>query len=789
MKNRLFHTLLAIIALLTQTACTIGRYVEPDQHVLHQVALDVKMADDSPVTADVKEALKNATNYYKQKPNTKFLGIKWAPVGKWMYCFMTDTTSNLWNNYWHNIGQAPVIYSEGLAARTADQLKQLLDAKGCFSSKVTFDTLGIDGHNIAIAYHVRATRRRVVDEVVYRTADPAVQALLRTWRDDSPLQAGMPYDQEKISAERSRIVSNLREAGYYHASPDRVTFLVDTTYSDNRLSIDVLVDSRGLKVYHINNIFIYPNSTAGLRSGESVFDTLIQSTPGRRSSIDYQFIYDKPMTLSPKTISRTMMLFPGMTYRPRYITNTYNSLLSLRNFKYINIEFTESPASSDTLPLVDAHVRLIRSNQQRVSLSVELTNASPLSLQDSGNFVSGGNLGVETAIEYQHKNLFGGAELFKIKGSLLIELPKFIFKNGSTGFHDSFSSFEAGLDATLDMPQFLLPFTSGIVWQRIKPHTLITLGGSYQYHYYFERVLASTSFGYSWSQKRTTHQHQLLPLEFTYVRILNLDDDFANRIINDLRLKYQYSSHFILDARYDYAYSNQKYGTRDNFTHVHASFETAGNVLAGISRLAGSPTDTNGIRHIFGVPFSQYIRAQGEVSRYIYHGSRSSFVVRAMLGLGIPFGNSSAMPYEKCFFGGGPTTMRAWQLRHLGPGSYNSNGDILERVGDLQLVVNLEERFPIASIFEGAVFADFGNVWLLNPSEQYPGGNIDLGTLPSEIAAGIGLGLRLNVNIATIRVDFALPLYDPGYDAGMRFRPPHWTFRQIVTNFGIGYPF
>ena len=137
--------------------------------------------------------------------------------------------------------------------------------------------------------------------------------------------------------------------------------------------------------------------------------------------------------------------------------------------------------------------------------------------------------------------------------------------------------------------------------------------------------------------------------------------------------------------------------------------------------------------------------------------------------------------------------MRAWQLRRLGPGSYRSgSGDRVaevERVGDLQLVMNIEGRFPIAGIFEGAVFADMGNVWLFNPSDQYPNGHIKWNSLPQEIAIGAGLGLRVSVSIVTLRIDFGIPLYDPGYATELRWRPPHWRFNQIITNFGINYPF
>jgi outer membrane protein assembly factor BamA len=114
---------------------------------------------------------------------------------------------------------------------------------------------------------------------------------------------------------------------------------------------------------------------------------------------------------------------------------------------------------------------------------------------------------------------------------------------------------------------------------------------------------------------------------------------------------------------------------------------------------------------------------------------------------------------------------------------------MLERVGDLQLVCNIEERFPIAGIFEGAIFADLGNVWLFNSSDQYPGGEIKWDGFLKEIAVGIGLGLRVNVSVATLRLDFAIPLYDPGFSSEARWRLPHWSLRQIVTNFGINYPF
>ena len=803
MKSKLLHiTLLAALAILV-ASCYTNRYIPDGSYRLDETEQTVEMADGSEATPEVNEALKNSGNYYVQRRNAKVFSLRWLPVGMWLYSIAKPTDSSFWGNYWRRLGEAPVIYDEEKSVRTAKQLQELLQSKGCFNSTVSFDTLNTDGKKITIGYHLTASPRFIIDEVNYHTESNAVRRLLDQWKEGSALKAGTYYDQEILASERTRLVSLLLEKGYYRASTEDITFVVDTTYLDQHLTIDVNVDSRNLSVYHINNIFIYPNSTAGLRSNESAFETSIAPFYDNRGrSIEFMLVKEKgkKMTIDSTTLFRAMMMFPGMTYRPSHITNTYNSLLNLRNFKYINIEFTESPFSSDSVPLVDAHVRLINTTQQKLSVSLELTNASPMGATDTaGNFFTAGNLGIETALEYQHKNIFGGAEILKAKGSLLLELPKFILGGNSGSFYDNFSTFEINLDASLDIPE-AFPFSDFFRLQNTRPHTLINVGGAYQYRYWFERILANTSYGYTWttrpgsSRDITSHRtasHQLLPIELTFVRILNLDADFALRLINvnDLRIYYQYSDHFIFDARYDFNYTNQRFGTRKNFSVFHLSLESAGNLLSLLSHMVDGNSDSNSIREFFGVPFSQYVRLGGEYTYYLYHGKRNTLVSRILLGIGIPYGNSMDMPYEKSFFGGGSTTIRAWPLRRLGPGSYDGSTLMIDRVGDLQFVFNLEERFPIAGIFEGALFTDLGNIWLYNSSDLYPGGELKWDKFLKEIAVGVGLGVRVNVSIATLRLDFAIPLYDPGFEESLRWRPPHWKFNQIVTSFGINYPF
>ena len=181
----------------------------------------------------------------------------------------------------------PVVFATSGAAGSSVFYKNTAVSADGF---INPDTIETTGRKIAIGYRITATQRYMIDEVSYRTGNDTIRHLLDRWKNDSPLKAGIYYDQEILSTERSRLLNLLRERGYYKATLDNITFVVDTTYDAQRLSVDVVVDSRNLRVFRINNIYIYPNSTAGLRSNESAFDTTIApfyDTRGR--SIDFQF--------------------------------------------------------------------------------------------------------------------------------------------------------------------------------------------------------------------------------------------------------------------------------------------------------------------------------------------------------------------------------------------------------------------------------------------------------------------------------------------------------------------
>jgi hypothetical protein len=313
---------------------------------------------------------------------------------------------------------------------------------------------------------------------------------------------------------------------------------------------------------------------------------------------------------------------------------------------------------------------------------------------------------------------------------------------------------------------------------------------SYQNRPDYERYITNGSFGYRWAAKEFTN-HVLTPLEINSVSIFP-DSAFVNRLeeLNDQRLLNQYTDHFIMSANYTYIFNNQQLNQVKNFTFFRWNIESAGNVLSAASRLTNAPKNEDGYYSVWNIPFSQYLRSDIDFRYYWALRKDYTLVYRNLVGVGVPYGNSDVLPFEKGFYAGGSNSMRGWNYRTLGPGSFvDTLAENFERMGDLTIQANLEYRFPIYKWFQGALFTDIGNIWLLNENESYNGGQFQLKNFISELAIDAGFGLRLDLSFFIFRIDAATPFRDPSYPLGQRWRFDKMQLKNVVWNFGIGYPF
>jgi len=172
----------------------------------------------------------------------------------------------------------------------------------------------------------------------------------------------------------------------------------------------------------------------------------------------------------------------------------------------------------------------------------------------------------------------------------------------------------------------------------------------------------------------------------------------------------------------------------------------------------------------------------------------NSLVYRFFAGAGLPYGNSTALPFEKKYFSGGANSIRAWQVRSLGPGSFNEPTDrsYPNKTADIKLEANIEYRFKLFWLLEGAMFLDAGNIWAIDDNDKREGALFRFDSFYNDIAVGTGLGLRFDFSFFIFRLDMGLKLRDPAEPSDEKWilRNRNLNFANDVTlNIGIGYPF
>ena len=264
-------------------------------------------------------------------------------------------------------------------------------------------------------------------------------------------------------------------------------------------------------------------------------------------------------------------------------------------------------------------------------------------------------------------------------------------------------------------------------------------------------------------------------------------------------IKRSFEEQFIIGFSYNFII-NKLNETNRRLYYVYAGIDPSGNILALLNKIGSSSEEADEKMTLFGTPISQYFRIRTDLRYYFRTGKESRIATRLYTGLGIPYGNSSVMPYIKQFYSGGTNSLRAFRARSVGPGSYHPTESLdnvlVDQTGDIKLEGNIEYRFPIVGFLKGALFTDIGNIWLVNADSLRPGGQFDLARFYKQFAVGLGVGLRIDVDIVVIRFDWAFPVRKPWLPEDERWVfdevdlfDRNWRKDNVLWNISIGYPF
>ncbi|MBO7438134.1 MAG: BamA/TamA family outer membrane protein [Bacteroidales bacterium] len=693
--------------------------------------------------------------------------------------------------FWQNIGEKPSIYDSTLSIKSLEQIRLYMQTKGFYESVVTY-TEKERRHKMFVTYHIKAGTPIRLRDISFKIDDDTISKYVLKDTASSLIKTGGILDVNVLQDERTRISDALKQIGYYNFRKDYIEYTIDTLIGGHQadLVLEVLpVTMENGKTskhrrFYVSNINVYPNydATKELQDYDSYYDnmrTYYSRGVGGSSPVTFYYQPDT-FRIKPRTIAKEIFVKSGELYNQRSVNDTYKHLSAFNVYKMVEVNFDDHTMSKDSL---NCNIYLTPSKPQEFVYGIGATNSS-------------GNIGASFTNSYRNKNIFNGAETFDLRYLMSFE--------SQTSFNGEQNAFalntqEYGLESRLYFPRMLAPRFLRM-WTREKtPRTNISILLNYRRRPDYTRSMINLNLNYQFADNKYLSS-TVTPVRLSSIKISNADQAFLDWL-DKLFIKDSYQDHFILGSGYSIVFNNQSSGKR-SYHYVKFNLSWAGNMLTLASRLLNREKNENGSYDapLMHTTYAQFVKTDIDYRHYLRTIGTNVLVFRAFAGVGIPYGNISFMPFTEQYFSGGANSLRAWQIRSVGPGSFDNadaagiNAKYPNMTSDMKLEANLEYRFKLFWVVEGAWFFDAGNIWSINKDDKREGGDFDVKRFYKEIAVGSGLGLRLDFDFFLFRADFGLKLRDPSLKDGERwlakndhsfiFRGSNWAFCL-----GIGYPF
>lgn len=808
------HLLFFLFALpLIFFSCNPARKIAEGSYLLTKTKIH---NDNRSISEDELKAI------LKQQPNRKILGVMRFHLR--VYNFANRGKERQWKIWLKSVGEEPVVLDSALTEKSSRQLNLFLKNKGYFNSVVSDSTVYLDNKTAHVHYFIASGTPYTVNKITFSITDNNLLKPVKIANNKTLIKPGVIYDTDVFSRERERMSDAMKNLGYYNFSKEYIFFRMDSTLEGQKVDVkqiirnpykkisvngkDSLVESRH-SIYFINNIYI--NSNYNPQQKISITEDTVMSD-------GYCFMGASGINFRPEVLIKSIFIKKDDLYGLENVEYTHNRLAALKTFKFISIRFEEIKTEDTLRKYLDCYILLTPAPRQSLTIETEGTHRQ-------------GNLGVAGELVYRNKNTFKGAEVLELKFRGGLEVQKLAYDTSESVLWDNqvseqvgkvvpFNTMEISPEANLFFPNLLIPFGIGKILRPGSPKTNIIASYNFQQRLDFSRHIFTGSFGYS-GKSSAYNSHSFFPFDISIVEI-DKTKAFEDRLdqINNPFLKNSFTDHLISASRYTYAFSNQK-GKFSNFMFFRWNSEVAGNVLRLINKSFNTKPDENGAYHLFnkkeentdtiipnsGIRYAHYLKTDIDLRFYNNINKHSNVVYRLFFGIGKPLRNFNVLPFEKSYFGGGANGIRAWTARSLGPGSsQNTSGLTIDKIGDIQLEGNVEYRFDLIKILDGAVFMDAGNVWLLQKDTTRPNAEFDFNRFYNEIALGAGIGARLDFNFFIIRFDTGIKVKDPSEPLGEKngwvikhFFDDQWKndYKAIYErkypflnfNLGIGYPF
>ncbi len=767
-------------------SCSVNKYI-PANESLYQGASIEMQADSSIDLKEKQKILSELPLIIRPLPNST---IAKFPYRVLFYYVLGNGKSSKSSREWFRkkFGEKPVFSSKRAVETNTEIINNYLNNEGYFRSYAKGSLVHLDKKSKA-HYQILLKPRYYIDTVRFvNQYQTKFESALLALQENSILKQAHPYRFEDIKLERQRIDDLLKSIGYYFFRPDFLIIKADTTLGNYKVNLSVELKPNilqtSLKKYYINEVNVFIDTKDSINTQLSKSGIRVFSAKNNY----HQRLFEKSIALKP-----------GDLYNNEAQDIGLKRLINLRNFKFVKNRFE----------------LLGRSDSALINLNYELVSLKKKSVQGEFNTLTRSNnlAGTSLGINWLNRNLFKNAEILKIGLN-----SGFDFQLGSnlkTGLNNY---FRVAGEAELSIPRILLPFYQiNIGKTQILPQTNIHLGyerlvqkgvgirGDSSTYAYTQYTINSFRAGlnYSW-RKNISSEHNLSPISITWIQPKNISEEFVNKIfqssnVQDLvRYLKILETRFILGGQYNFVYTPTPNVNTKHYFYLNVGVDIAGN-LAGLM----IKKNDSGLREFGGTVFEQYARLDAELKYYRNINQNLRWANRLIIGYGIPYGNSSSLPYQvKQYFVGGSNSIRAFRARSIGPGAMNISEDpnavFLNAYGDIKLELNTEMRIKVNDLINFATFVDAGNIWTARYSENsfYTANSTFGKDFYKQLAIGGGLGLRLDFTYFKLRFDLATPFRKPWLEEHNRWvigeiNPfqKDWRKQNLILNIAMDLPF
>jgi outer membrane protein assembly factor BamA len=712
-------------------------------------------------------------------------------------------------------GEPPSLIDSLYFDEYADNITTYLSNRGYFKAKtkVAKELTSASRKKANLVYDIQTGLPYYLDTITTDIKSPVIDSLYQLRAEESILKEGNQFNTLDFESERNRLYEYFKNNGVYNFQLNAIDFEIawDTTGTDFQLPVKIMIEN--FRNSTPSGIVLEPYIQAK-NSEVNVYTVPADEVETQTRFDSISFFGLKKRRYSHKVLSKAIQMRPGDLYSDSERSKTIDKLNRLGIFEYPTVSY----AYSDSLQTALNTIITLRPRERfELEFGLDLTQSN---IQDQGiAFNSGINV----------LNIFRGAENFEFG------------VRGTIGRSADDVISEIGGDMRLRIPKILMPrMIAKLIPQNLEPISVLNFGTALQNNIGLDKQTYNAGVQYQWTSKKNNRIDFNL-LDLTLVDNRNVQNyfnvytnaysqlnslaksttgtsaffngdrlaipegtaGFINYVLNDNspitkdsssyltvqsieeRRERLTQNNLIVGSSIDFLKNTQNSFFDENFYQIRFKFESAGNLVNLLAEPLGLERK-NETNYLFNLPYSQFVKGEFDYIRHWLVGSSSVFAFRSFIGLAIPLGNATSIPFNSSYFSGGANDNRAWEVYRLGPGSSFSGNEFNE--ANFKLALNLEYRFDLFGSFKGALFTDVGNIWNVFDDVTDPKTRFDGLRDLSEVAIGTGLGIRYDFGLFIFRLDSGFKTHNPALEKSKRWLTD-MQFKKANITIGINYPF